>query len=177
MPTVESHPFEPFFPDGAEVLILGSFPGRESTQLQRADDWFYGAMRNQFWSILELVYGRPLRTRAQKQQLFTEAGLAITDIIRSAVRRDNRNTDENLVEKTYNIAAIDAILQTQRIRRVLFTSRNVEKEFERYVEPLLSPAARRSTYTKETLPSPSPLYQRLTVVEKAAVYRELLPRL
>ena len=33
----------------------------ESTQLQRPDDWFYGAVRNQFWTIRALVYDRPLR--------------------------------------------------------------------------------------------------------------------
>lgn len=173
----EFHPFEPFVPENATVLILGSFPGRETTQQQRPGDWFYGAVRNQFWQILRLVYGKKLDTRPEKEQLFRQAGIAMTDVIKSCIRRDNRNTDDNLIEKQYNLDAIESILIQGRIQRVLFTSKNVQREFELRIEPSLSPAARRHIREKDVLPSPSPLYQTLTVDQKAAIYRQKLPAL
>jgi hypoxanthine-DNA glycosylase len=171
----EFHPFEPFVPARPAVLVLGSFPGRESTQQQREGDWFYGAVRNQFWQILSLAYGEKLTTRAEKEDLFRRAGIAMTDVIKSCVRRDNRNTDDNLIEKRYNLEAIDAILREGRIRRVLFTSKNVQREFEQNIEPYLSAAARGYLHEKDVLPSPSPLYQTLTVEQKAAIYQQKLP--
>ena len=84
---IEVHPFEAYVPEKMSCLILGSFPGKEQTLCKPEESqWFYGAPRNQFWKILELVYGRVLQTKHQKQALFNEAGIGITDIIKSCER-------------------------------------------------------------------------------------------
>jgi len=45
----ETHPYEPFIPTNAIVLILGSFPGLHQTRrLNQFEEWFYSAKRNQF---------------------------------------------------------------------------------------------------------------------------------
>jgi hypoxanthine-DNA glycosylase len=95
----ETHPFQPFAPIGSKKLILGSFPGKESTQITRENDWFYGAARNQFWKILEIVFGKDLSDKNDKQELFKENKIAITDILLSCERRENNNSDDNLINK------------------------------------------------------------------------------
>jgi hypoxanthine-DNA glycosylase len=165
---LEVHPFEAFVPRGITCLIVGSFPGKEQT-LRELDEhqWFYGAPRNQLWKILEVVYGRELKTRSQKQQLFKEAGIGITDIIKSVVRIHGTNLDENLEVKEYNNAVIEEILNTYH-PAVLCTSRFVEKEFKRLF----------SHYKNvDVLPSPSPRYFKLSIADKARIYKEKLPKL
>lgn len=162
---IETHPFEAFIPKNIKCLIVGSFPGKEQTQGGLDEThWFYGAPRNQLWKILELVYKRKLQNRRDKQQLFEEAGIGMTDIITSCVRTAGTNLDENLQIKEYNKETIERILE-QHQPKVLFTSRFVEKEFKK-----LFPG-----YSNiDILPSPSPRYFKLRVEDKAKIYKEKL---
>lgn len=165
---LETHPFEAFVPKNIKCLIVGSFPGKEQTGIQLDEThWFYGAPRNQFWKILEIVYERELKNRKQKQQLFEEAGIGITDVIKSCVRTLGTNLDENLDVREYNKEAIEKILKKHQ-PKVLFTSRFVERELKK-----LFP---RYTNT-DLLPSPSPRYFRLRIEDKARIYKEKLPKI
>ena len=166
---VEHHPFEAFVPRNIEYLIIGSFPGREQTQQEVTEDhWFYGARRNQFWKILEGVYGKSLTTRKEKQALCTQLRMGITDIIKSAVRLENTNLDQNLNIIEFNYDTIAEILKKKTLKKVFFTSRFVEKEFKKAFPD----------YTNtEVLPSPSPRYFRLSPDQKVEVYKEMLPKL
>jgi hypoxanthine-DNA glycosylase len=163
----EIHPFEPFVPSGSTKLILGSFPGKESTQTKRENDWFYCAARNQFWKILEIVFDRDLSNKKYKQQLFKNSNIAITDILLSCQRRDNKNSDENLINKKYNKEAINEILTKNNIKKILFTSKGVHKEF---VDNFDIPVE----VDLVVLPSPSPVYRRLNLQEKAKIYKDYL---
>ena len=51
MPT-ETHPFEPFLPDGARILFLGSFPPQEKRWCM---PFFYPNWINDFWRIMGLI--------------------------------------------------------------------------------------------------------------------------
>jgi hypoxanthine-DNA glycosylase len=162
---IERHPFDAFIPANIQTLILGSFPGKEQTQIEIDNTmWFYGAPRNQFWKILELVYNRPLKNRKEKQQLFEELGIGITDIIKSTIRKSGTNLDENLEIKEYNTDTIKNIL-TRHHPKVLFTSRFVEKEFKKLF-PNYS--------NTDILPSPSPRYFKLSLQDKARIYKAKL---
>jgi len=163
----EQHPFIPFVPLNSETLILGSFPGKESTQNNRVDDWFYCANRNKFWKILEIVFDKSLSSVVEKQQLFIENKIAITDIILSCTRQDNKNSDTNLINKIYNREAINAIFANYPIKQVLFTSKGVYMEFlEKFDKPL--------NIELIVLPSPSPIYRRLNLNNKAIEYKKHL---
>lgn len=165
---IETHPFEAFVPEHIQCLIVGSFPGKEQTGIALNDThWFYGAPRNQLWKILEIVYQRELRNRKEKQQLFEEAGIGMTDVIRSCVRTEGTNLDENLEIKEYNKDVIEKILKKHQ-PKVLFTSRFVEKEFKK-----LFPDYKNI----DILPSPSPRYFKLRIEDKARIYQEKLPKL
>jgi hypoxanthine-DNA glycosylase len=163
----EQHPFKPFVPERSETLILGSFPGRESTQKTRENDWFYCANRNQFWKILEIIFAKDLSSIEKKQQLFSGNRIAITDILLSCERQDNKNSDNNLINKKYNNEAISAILFENPIKQILFTSKGVYQEFlENFDKP--------KDVKLIILPSPSPIYRRLNIADKAIEYKKYL---
>src|SRR6478609_1804833 len=125
---VESHPFTAFIPAKLKCLILGSFPGKEQTKGGLDENaWFYGAPLNQLWKILEKVYRRELKTKETKQKLFSDAGIGMTDIFKSVVRKLGTNLDDNLSIIEYNKEEIEKILNEFH-PEVLCTSRFVEKE-------------------------------------------------
>ncbi len=167
-PVIETHPFEAFVPKNIKCLIVGSFPGKEQTQIELNEThWFYGAPRNQLWKILEIVYKRELKKRKEKQQLFEEAGIGMTDVIKSCIRTQGTNLDENLDIKEYNKEVIEKILKQHR-PKILFTSRFVEKEFKKLFPDYSN---------TDILPSPSPRYFKLSIEDKARIYSEKLPML
>src|SRR5215208_74306 len=111
IPEIETHPFETFIPKNLQYLIIGSFPGKEQTKYKLDEgQWFYGAPRNQFWKILELVYHKELKSRKEKEQLFEKEGIGITDLIKTCIRKRGTNLDENLDVQEYNQQTIETIL-------------------------------------------------------------------
>lgn len=173
---IETHPFGDFVPPNAKYLILGSFTGKQAvrgtTYYDDSYNWFYGTKRNQFWPILEEVYGVDLKNRYDKQELFTDLGIAITDIIYQCVRKEGSNLDINLSNKVYNTKGITEILDNNRIERVFFTSRFVESRFKKVFREVIH---RHPTLDLVYLPSPSPRYAKMTKEQKIGIYRELLP--
>lgn len=165
---IEINPFPPFIPAIAKVLIIGSFPGREQTQgTIDAEQWFYGAKRNQFWKILSEVYQTELTSKAAKQNLFNKNGIGITDILLKIRRRNNSNLDNNLEIIEYNDKAICQILSQSTFSTILFTSKFVGKHFIR-----LFPEIKNIDF----LPSPSPRYAQMKMSEKVHFYKQKLPQ-
>lgn len=164
---IEKHPFKPFVPKGVKHLLLGSFPGKEP------GDWFYDTKRTQFWKTLESVYRRELMTKMNKQKLFRELKLAVIDIIYFCERSHENNLDYNLTKITYNTQAILGILNSEKISKIYFSSRFVEINFTEIFKSMhINPKIERIT-----LPSPSPRYARMSLIEKIDIYRNLLPKL
>ncbi|MEP6948767.1 MAG: uracil-DNA glycosylase family protein [Ginsengibacter sp.] len=167
MSKIETHPFKPFVPANATVLIVGSFPGRDITQRNIVDDkWFYGTRRNQFWDIISSVYNTELKTTTDKKELFKKAGIAIGDIFLSIKRKDENNSDTSLEIITYNDKAIKEILADNTFQHIFFTSKFVEKHFLKIFPEIKN---------GECLPSPSPRYATMSKQEKIAYYKKKLP--
>ena len=51
--TIESHPLEPFLPQDATILFLGSFP---PPRTRWSMDFFYPNFNNDFWRVMGLVH-------------------------------------------------------------------------------------------------------------------------
>jgi hypoxanthine-DNA glycosylase len=175
---IETHPFGNFVPADAKYLILGSFTGKEAVkgapETDDAYDWFYGTKKNQFWPILKKVYNRELKDISAKQQLFTKLGIAITDIIVQCERKNDSNLDNNLINIAYNEEPIFQILKSHKIKKILFTSRFVEKKFKVVFKDIVE---NFSCIQYATLPSPSPRYALMSKEEKIQKYKELLPKM
>jgi hypoxanthine-DNA glycosylase len=165
---MEKHPFGSFVPKKARYLLLGSFTGKQTY------DWFYGTKRNQFWLIIEKVYDVKLNNKLEKQVLFTKLNLAITDIILSCERKENSNLDNNLVNIAFNTQAIKKILRENKIKKIFFTSRFVEKLFLKQFKETVK---QYPEIKLVTLPSPSPRYAKMKIEEKIKRYKALLSEL
>jgi len=167
---IEVHPFGNFIPSNTQYLLLGSFTTKPS------DDylWFYANGRNQFWPIMEEVYGLRLDTKDKQQSLFQNLNMALADIILSCERSNNSNLDNNLANIVYNTKAVNNIFRKNNTKKVFFTSRFVESTFSRLFKDF------SETYFETKLiylPSPSPRYAAISKEEKIRRYKELLPRL
>ncbi len=166
----ETHPFGVFSPADARYLILGSFAprGRDG----RYHDWFYGNTRNQFWMILEAIYGQTLASKADKEALLRRRKIAITDIIYMCERRDGSSLDVNLINPTFNLEQIGQLLRTHPIEKIYFTSRYVEQGFRKHFKELVEAFPEIELIT---LPSPSPRYAAMPLMEKIQIWQRLLP--
>jgi hypoxanthine-DNA glycosylase len=160
----EVHSIKPFVPKDARYLLLGSFPGNVSSL---KDDWYYGTQRNQFWKILSSVYGVILESKHDKIDLFKKLKLAITDVIYSCEREKGTNLDNNLKNIVYNTEVINKILTDNKIEKIIFSSRFAETKFKKLYKEI--------TMETVTLPSPSPRYAKLSLLDKVKIYKGLLP--
>lgn len=166
---IETHPFGNFIPKNSKYLLLGSF----CTKPNDGYEFFYANKRNQFWNIIENVYGVELGTTEKKKNFFTKLGIAIADIIESCERTKGTNLDNNLKIVSLNNSLKD-VLSKNNITKIYFSSRFVENLFKKYFKELVSDFPNIKLIT---LPSPSPRYAAMTKNEKIRRYKELLPEL
>lgn len=167
---LEKHPFGVFVPKNTQYLLLGNFVAKKKDGY----DWFYANGRNQFWTILEAVYKIPLKIKKDQQKLFTKLEMAITDIILECDRMADNNLDTSLTNCVFNISAITEVLKNNKIRRIYFTSRFVEKLYKKEFTCLIKKYPRIELIT---LPSPSPRYALMSKTEKIKIYKKHLPSL
>lgn len=76
---IEKHPFEPFIPTGAKVMLCGTFPPKPD---KWAMDFFYPNFQNDMWRVFGLIfYGEPDRFYDRAAKTVDKAG--IQDMLRS----------------------------------------------------------------------------------------------
>ena len=101
---IETHPWEPFVPGGAKVLIMGTFPpGSHRWSM----DFFYPNRTNDFWFMMGLLffgdkdalYDREARTFRldEIKKLLTDKGIAMGDT-GYRVRRLKGNASDKFLE-------------------------------------------------------------------------------
>ncbi|MBR1509837.1 MAG: uracil-DNA glycosylase family protein [Bacteroidales bacterium] len=100
----ERHPFEPFLPDGARMLFLGSFPPQPH---RWSIEFYYPNWINDFWRIMGLIHFGdkdhfciPAAKRFDEaliRQFCTDAGLAFYDTA-CEVRRLKDNASDAFLE-------------------------------------------------------------------------------
>ena len=102
MSAVESHPFEPFLPEGAKVLMLGSFPPPERRWSMR---FYYPNPTNDMWRVMGIIFFGDKQhflrpggyDEAGIRQFATERGLAMYDAA-VKVRRLKDNASDKFLE-------------------------------------------------------------------------------
>ena len=108
MAFLEHHPLDPFVPEGAKLLILGSFPPPRN---KWSMDFFYPNFINDFWRVCGLVFfndkdhfiaeenGKKMK-RFDRERIVAfcrEMGIAMYDTA-SAIRRLRGNASDNFLE-------------------------------------------------------------------------------
>ena len=101
---IEWHPFEPFLPEGAVVLFLGSFPPQPK---RWSMEFYYPNWLNDFWRVCGLVFfGERDHFVAAGEKRFdvdrvkafcTQKGMALFDTA-TAVRRLQDNASDKFLE-------------------------------------------------------------------------------
>ena len=100
---VENHPFEPFLPEGARLLMLGTFPPAEK---RWSMPFFYPNFTNDMWRIVGYCFfgdklhfveddGRHYRLEELKAFL-TSHGIALYDTCTQIIRTKNTASDKDL---------------------------------------------------------------------------------
>lgn len=117
-PAVEVHPLRPFIPDGARLLMLGSFPPpRERWSM----DFFYPNTQNDMWRIFGLVFfvdkdhflvpGVRKFDKDKLCEFLTDRGVALGDTARAVVRHKGNASDKFLsIVEPLDLAGILASL-------------------------------------------------------------------
>lgn len=167
---LETHPFGDFLPRKMKYLVLGSFCSKPA----RPDivyDWYYANGRNHFWKILEQVYDTSLPDKAAKRALMEKLGVGIADIIYQCERSQGNSSDLNLTNIVFN-PELRNIVSQLKPNKIFFTSRFVEKLYRKEFRDLVHEFPEIELVT---LPSPSPRYAQLSLAQKAARYKKVLP--
>lgn len=126
---VERHPLKPFFPTGAEILVLGSFP---PPRVRWRMEFFYPNFQNDFWRIMGLVYFRDADRFIENQdgekrfdlagikQFLTERRIALYDAAVAVVRERGDASDRFLtVMEPLDLAA--TLRRLPECRKIILT--------------------------------------------------------
>ncbi|MDE5869789.1 MAG: uracil-DNA glycosylase family protein [Muribaculaceae bacterium] len=100
---IESHPWPPFIPDGAKIMIMGTFPPQDKRWNM---NFYYPNRTNDFWKIMGLLFlgnKDALLLPDSKDydlnaiiQLMTEKKIALNDTGRKVRRLKNNASDKFL---------------------------------------------------------------------------------
>ena len=179
---VETHPWEPFIPDGARVLIMGTFPPAPK---RWSMDFYYPNRTNDFWRIMGQIFlGDPLAlydtaTRAFRldliRDLLTREHIALSDTGRRIRRLAGNASDKYLdIVEPVDLAALlrrmpdcRAVATTgEKAARVVATLTGTE------VPPMSGSVAGPGGIAIWRMPSTSRAYP-LSLDRKAACYAAL----
>lgn len=98
---IEEHPFEPFLPENAKVLMLGSFPPQEKRWAMR---FYYPNKTNDMWRIMGLIFfndkNKFLAGNGYDEKLIrefaSEVGIAMYDAAVRIIRLKDNASDKFL---------------------------------------------------------------------------------
>lgn len=101
---VENHPWEPFLPSNARLLMLGSFP---PPRKRWSMDFYYPNWTNDMWRLVGLLFfgdkdyfvqeGKKAFCRERLEAFLQEKGIALFDTA-SAVRRLQDNASDKFLQ-------------------------------------------------------------------------------
>lgn len=135
---VENHPFEPWLPGNAKLLMLGTFPPSEKRWCM---PWYYPNFQNDMWRIFGLIYfadklhfvdveNKTYRLDAIKEFL-KEKGVAIYDTAQQVIRTKNTASDKDL--QVVEPSDLDGMLrQLPECRAVLTAGQLATKIFSEH---------------------------------------------
>lgn len=100
---IENHPFEPWLPSNAHLLMLGTFP---PSPKRWCIPWYYPNYQNDMWRIFGLIFfGDKLHfvdaenkryREAELKSFLQEKGVAIYDTAQKVIRTKNTASDKDL---------------------------------------------------------------------------------
>ena len=188
---IEKHPFEPFLPEKAKVLFLGSFPPQEKRWSMK---FYYPNYTNDFWYMIGLLWFNdkryftiPEEKRFNLEKIVdfcNETGFAMYDTATEVIRlKDNASdkflevvTPTDVPELLSKLPNCEAIVTTgQKSTDILVDTFHCEKpSMGQFVEISLPVKGENSSrrFKLWRLPSTSRAYP-LKLEKKAEAYRQM----
>ncbi len=159
------HSFPPVESSTAQILILGSMPGKESLRAVE----YYAHPRNAFWRIMgELIGASPDMPYDARIQLLKSSKIALWDVLASCSRSGSLDADIVADSITPNDFS-SFFLSHPHITHVFFNGAKAEQCFMKYVIPTLEIEYLHC----QRLPSTSPAHASITYAEKLEVWRAI----
>ena len=115
----------PFIPEGARILILGSFPSKES----RKQCFYYAHKNNRFFPVLAALFKEPVPlTVEERQDFLIRHRIALSDVIYSCdIHASSDTSIRNVIPMD-----IPSILRKNPMRKVFTTGSKTDKLFKQY---------------------------------------------
>ncbi|ADG71484.1 uracil-DNA glycosylase family protein [Brachyspira murdochii] len=141
---IEKHLFDDinFFPDRMRVLILGTFPVPNYSNIEKFEKlsskekenaWYYASKRSEFWKIIsysfDIDYNNLISSKQNKKKLFEENRVGIADVFSKCKRKNKESArDTDLIILEYN-NILSEIITNKDLKIIIFTSRFTENHF------------------------------------------------
>lgn len=182
----ETHPWKPFVPSGAKLLIMGTFPPQRK---RWAMDFYYPNRNNDFWKIMGLLFlSDPFALYNPKtkeydlpriKELMTQKGIALNDTCH-VIRRLRDNASDKFLEVVEPVD-IKSLLEKMPYCRALATTGEKAADVLSGLTGTEAPKMGTMTLTESGLeiwrmPSTSRAYP-LALEKKAEYYAEMLRHL
>lgn len=150
--------FPPITNHKTEIVILGSFPGRESLRKQE----YYGHKQNQFWKLIGACIEEKLHDLPYQRKLavLTKYRIGLWDVLDSCERKGS--LDSNIRNGKQN--DFSTITRLQNLKRVCFNGKTAARHREEFSEVECA-----------VLPSSSPA-NTLRFDKKLAVWKQAIKR-
>lgn len=185
----ELHPLEPFFPKGARVLMLGSFPpARNRWKI----NFYYPNFQNDMWRIFGCVFfndkdhfltaDRKSFSDIRIRQFLEERKIALSDTAREIIRQKGNASDKFLeIVKTADIKGI--LAQLPECRALVTTGQKATDTLLTLLpaeEPRVGHFSEYKTGDRQIriyrMPSSSRAYPK-PLAEKAEIYKNMFREL
>lgn len=136
----ELHPLEPFFPEGARVLMMGSFPPkRERWKME----FYYPNFQNDMWRIFGIVFfeDKDYFLTADKKSFCEQRirdflrskGIALTDSGREVMRQKD-NASDKFLEIVKTIDLQEALAQLPACTAIVTTGQKATETLLSLIE-------------------------------------------
>jgi len=160
------HSFPPIADATANILILGSMPGKESLRAGQ----YYAHRRNAFWSIMgELVGAVPSLPYEARTRMLKSSGIALWDVLASCARHSSMDADieaDSILPNDF----VSFFLAHPDITHVFFNGSMAEKCFRIHVQDQLG----NRLLHYQRLPSTSPANASVRYGQKLDAWQTIL---
>lgn len=187
--TIEQHPLAPFFPAGATLLMLGSFPPKQE---RWSMDFYYPNMQNDMWRIFGQVFfdnkdhfldvTKKKFNKEQIKSFLTEKGIALSDTAKSVIRL-NDNASDKFLEIVEPIDLHKILSGLSHCKAIVTTGQKATDTLLSLIETTEPKVGSSSPFTFEgrqmelyRMPSSSRAYPK-PLMEKAEVYKLMFRQL
>ena len=185
---IENHPFEPFIPQNAKIIMLGTFP-------PKSDKWsmpfFYPNWINDMWRIMGIVFFDDAQhfvlpdRKAFDQDMICDflcrTGIALFDTAQQ-VRRLKDNASDKFLEIVEPVNLNEILTSHSSITAVVTTGEKAASVVAEITQSPLPKMGERCTVqycgrsiTHHRMPSTSRAYP-MNIYKKAEFYRSMLAK-